>query len=301
MAGARDSRPILVQYARLARRRAVGECFDVAHRSIERPSSRARAAGIHGDRARALGRASVSGVSDLRAGLAGAESARHARHDLSVVDQVGASALSLRPRHARGTLALSSRLHRREGSPLVDDRAGDSVLASHRAPSLDHSGHRGPQPDGPPGADEPDSALDSARRTSPLLQQHRLRPDDHRDVLPPVSTGGGARHISLRVRLGQRSQGERRIDLLQWPIVGPFLRWRHSRTTIQLVLLLAAALVVIDGLYAASLDPTTFTTVAVWTHYRGLLVVGLLAVGNLFCAGCPFVLARDAGRRLLPP
>src|SRR5262249_31344132 len=80
-----------------------------------------------------------------------------------------------------------------------------------------------------------------------------------------------------------------------------FLRWRHARTTLQLALLAGAALVVIDGLYAANLDPTTFTTVAVWTHYRGLLVIGLLAVGNLFCTACPFVLARDFGRRFLPP
>ena len=34
---------------------------------------------------------------------------------------------------------------------------------------------------------------------------------------------------------------------------------------------------------------------------RPLLVVALLAAGNLFCTGCPFVLARDAGRRFLPP
>ncbi len=94
---------------------------------------------------------------------------------------------------------------------------------------------------------------------------------------------------------------ERRIDVLQWPIVGTFLRWRHARTTVQLALLLVAALVVADGLFGASLDPTTFATVAVWTHYRGLLVVGLLAAGNLFCFGCPFVLARDGARRLRAP
>ena len=28
---------------------------------------------------------------------------------------------------------------------------------------------------------------------------------------------------------------------------------------------------------------------------------GVLAAGNLFCAGCPMVLVRDAGRRLVPP
>src|SRR5262245_2206733 len=92
-----------------------------------------------------------------------------------------------------------------------------------------------------------------------------------------------------------------RIDLLQWPLVGPFLRWRHARAALQLVLLLVAALVVLDGLLGSRVDPTTFTTVAVWTHYRGLLVVALLAVGNLFCTGCPLVLARDAGRRIRMP
>jgi polyferredoxin len=95
--------------------------------------------------------------------------------------------------------------------------------------------------------------------------------------------------------------GDRRIDVLQWPVVGPFLRWRHARTALQLVLLIVAALVVIDGLVGSHVDPTSFITVAVWTHYRGLLVVGLLAAGNLFCTGCPFVLARDAGRRLRAP
>ena len=103
------------------------------------------------------------------------------------------------------------------------------------------------------------------------------------------------------MRVEQHAQRGSRIDLLQWPLVGSFLRWRYARTTLQLILLVAAALVVVDGLFSASLDPTTFTTVAVWTHSRGLLVVGLLAVGNLFCTGCPFVLTRDFGRRFLPP
>ncbi len=56
-----------------------------------------------------------------------------------------------------------------------------------------------------------------------------------------------------------------------------------------------------DGLVGSQVDPTHFTTVAVWTHYRGLLVLGLLAIGNVFCTGCPFVFVRDAGRRIRPP
>ena len=95
--------------------------------------------------------------------------------------------------------------------------------------------------------------------------------------------------------------GDRSIDVLQWPLVGPFLRWRHARTALQLVLLAVAVLVVVEGLLGSHVDPTNFTTVAIWTHYRGLLVVGLLAAGNLFCTGCPFVLVRDAGRRIRAP
>jgi hypothetical protein len=97
------------------------------------------------------------------------------------------------------------------------------------------------------------------------------------------------------------AQGSCRIDVLQWPVVGTFLRWRHARTVFQLVLLVIALLVVLDGLLASRIDPTTFTTTITWVHYRGLLVVALLAAGNLFCSGCPFVLVRDAGRRFAPP
>jgi hypothetical protein len=102
----------------------------------------------------------------------------------------------------------------------------------------------------------------------------------------------------VHLRVAPRS---RRIDVLQWPVIGTFLRWRHARTAFQLVLLTIALLVVLDGLLASRVDPTDFTTTITWVHYRGLLVVALLAAGNLFCSGCPFVLVRDAGRRFAPP
>jgi hypothetical protein len=37
-----------------------------------------------------------------------------------------------------------------------------------------------------------------------------------------------------------------------------------------------------------------------WIHWRGLLVLGLLAAGNVFCMGCPFLLPRTVARRFLP-
>jgi hypothetical protein len=94
--------------------------------------------------------------------------------------------------------------------------------------------------------------------------------------------------------------GSRRIDVLQWPVIGTFLRWRHARTAFQIVLLALGLLVVCDGLLASRVDPTDFATTITWVHYRGLLVVALLAAGNLFCSGCPFVLVRDVGRHFAP-
>jgi hypothetical protein len=102
--------------------------------------------------------------------------------------------------------------------------------------------------------------------------------------------------VHLRV-----ASGSGRIDVLQWPVIGSFLRWRHARTAFQIVLLAVALLVISAGLLASRVDPTDFATTITWVHYRGLLVVALLAAGNLFCSGCPFVLVRDAGRRFAPP
>ena len=112
------------------------------------------------------------------------------------------------------------------------------------------------------------------------------------------------------MRVASSSPGTRRIgltrafsgsDVLRWPLIGTFLRWRRARTTLQLVLLLLASLVVLSGLFGSQIDPTNLATVLTWVHYRGWLVVALLAAGNFFCTGCPFVLVRDAGRRVQAP
>jgi ferredoxin len=90
-------------------------------------------------------------------------------------------------------------------------------------------------------------------------------------------------------------------DVLRWPLVGRFLRWRHARTSLQLFLLLVAAVLVLHGLFGPGVAPANLATVLSWVQYRGWLIVGLLAAGNVFCTGCPFVLVRDAGRRLRAP
>jgi ferredoxin len=90
-------------------------------------------------------------------------------------------------------------------------------------------------------------------------------------------------------------------DVLRWPAVGRFLRWRHARTSLQLILLLVAAVLVLHGLFGPQVAPANLATVVSWVQYRGWLIIALLAAGNFFCTGCPFVLVRDAGRRLRRP
>ena len=90
-------------------------------------------------------------------------------------------------------------------------------------------------------------------------------------------------------------------DVLRWRIVGRFLRWRYARTTLQLILLLIASVLVLHGLFGPQVAPANLATVLSWVQYRGWLIIGLLAAGNFFCTGCPFVLVRDTGRRLRMP
>ena len=91
------------------------------------------------------------------------------------------------------------------------------------------------------------------------------------------------------------------MDLLRQPFVGPVLRWRHLRVTVQLVLLTVAAVVVLHGLFGPQIAPRNLATVLTSIHWRGLLIVALLAAGNLFCTACPMMLARNAGRRVVRP
>ena len=60
----------------------------------------------------------------------------------------------------------------------------------------------------------------------------------------------------------------------QLPVVGTFLRWRHARTALQLVLLLVAAAVVVHGFFGPQLAPRNLATVLTSMHWRGSLVVG---------------------------
>ena len=70
---------------------------------------------------------------------------------------------------------------------------------------------------------------------------------------------------------------------------------------LQLGLLVVAGAVVLHGLFGPDIAPRNLSTVLTSIHWRGLLVVALVIIGNLFCTACPMILVRDAGRRMVPP
>ncbi len=89
-------------------------------------------------------------------------------------------------------------------------------------------------------------------------------------------------------------------DLLRVPLLGRFLKWRHARLAMQLPLLLLAAVVIYDGFRGPQVGAMNLAGVLPWIHWRGLLILGLLVAGNVFCMGCPFLLPRTLARRWLP-
>lgn len=58
---------------------------------------------------------------------------------------------------------------------------------------------------------------------------------------------------------------------------------------------------VLHGLFGPSLAPKNLATTLTWLHFRGLLVLVILAAGNFFCFACPFMAVRNAARRFIHP
>jgi hypothetical protein len=92
----------------------------------------------------------------------------------------------------------------------------------------------------------------------------------------------------------------RSFDLLRAPFIGRFLRWRFARPLLQSIVAVLATLVIFDGLVGPQLSPMNLAGVLPWIHWRGLLILGLLVAGNLFCMACPFTLPRTLAHRWLP-
>ncbi len=91
------------------------------------------------------------------------------------------------------------------------------------------------------------------------------------------------------------------FDVLRVPLLGKFLKWRWSRTVLQIPLVLISAVMIIHALWGPQLAPKNLGTLLTWVHFRGLVVIVILVTGNLFCMACPFMLPRAIARRFFKP
>jgi cytochrome c oxidase assembly factor CtaG/polyferredoxin len=121
--------------------------------------------------------------------------------------------------------------------------------------------------------------------TRTLAPQHALVRPGARGAEPPTP----ARLKPPRLR---------DFDLLSLPLLGPVLRSLTARRVLQSLLLTSALAVVADGFRGPPQSAGNLAGLLVWTHWRLLVGIGLLAVGNLFCMVCPFTLAGKIGRLL---
>jgi cytochrome c oxidase assembly factor CtaG/polyferredoxin len=90
------------------------------------------------------------------------------------------------------------------------------------------------------------------------------------------------------------------FDVLRLPLLGRFFKWRYARLCFQIPLLLLAVVMIYDGFHGPQVGAMNLAGVLPWVHWRGLVVLGLLGAGNVFCMGCPLLLPRTLTRRWLP-
>lgn len=116
-----------------------------------------------------------------------------------------------------------------------------------------------------------------------------------------VSNTRAKRALPARISLPMARKASPGFDLLEVPVLGIFLRWRHARLALQLPMLLLAGVVIYDGLAGPETAPMNLAGVLPWIHWRGLLIFAMLAIGNVFCLACPFMAPRTLARRLRQP
>lgn len=91
------------------------------------------------------------------------------------------------------------------------------------------------------------------------------------------------------------------LDFLAIPLLGSFLKWRHSRAILQAPVLILSLIMIGHALAGPRLAPKNLGSLLTWVHFRGLVVLAILLVGNLFCMACPFMFVRDWARKWITP
>lgn len=119
-------------------------------------------------------------------------------------------------------------------------------------------------------------------------------------VVRPVDATG-PRTVSLTVlptRVDPRLEGG---DLLRVPVLGRLLRSAGFRLTARLGAFGILVAIVVDGLVGSDRAPLNLAGTLPWTHWRGVVIVAAIVVGNVACFGCPLIAPRSLLRRWIRP
>ncbi len=120
------------------------------------------------------------------------------------------------------------------------------------------------------------------------------------------ATIGGSGAVATATRVAQASRASRRtasppargFDLFSLPAVAWFFKSRYGRQSLQAVMLLASAAIIVDGLFGHQMSSMNLAGIVPWTYARALFVLALLLIGNLFCMSCPFMLPRELAKKI---
>ena len=115
--------------------------------------------------------------------------------------------------------------------------------------------------------------------------------------LMPRRSAPAPRTVSLRVLASAPTTN----DLLRTPWLGAALRSSRVRLCIRFALLAGALLIVLDGIFGTQDAPMNLAGTIPWTHWRGVTVIALLALGNIVCMACPLIAPRSLLRKWISP
>ena len=119
-------------------------------------------------------------------------------------------------------------------------------------------------------------------------------------VMKPV-VAEAPRTVSLPVlpsRVDPRLEGG---DLLRVRGLGRLLRSARFRLAVRLGAFAVLVVIVIDGLLGSDRAPLNLAGTLPWTHWRGLVIVAAIVIGNVACFGCPLIAPRSLLRRWIRP
>jgi cytochrome c oxidase assembly factor CtaG/polyferredoxin len=130
--------------------------------------------------------------------------------------------------------------------------------------------------------------------------EHKRWETGRQRIALPLVTMTGPSLATSPWRQSRSPASAHSIDLLAIPLLGWFLKRRHARLALQLPMLLLSGVVIHDGLKGPPVGAINLAGVLPWIHWRGFVILGLLAAGNVFCMACPFTLPRTLARGWLP-